>query len=75
LYVNYFKYSLPFDRCNDQAHLRYRGTCRDSAAAIPNVQMDELSMGMTDNFKIALKEGATIIRVGPAIFGARHYQT
>lgn len=33
--------------------------------------LQELSMGMTDDFEIAIEEGATIIRVGRAIFGAR----
>ena len=32
----------------------------------------ELSMGMTDDFPIAIEEGATIVRVGRAIFGERH---
>ncbi len=41
------------------------------AAAIPNISMDELSMGMTDDFEVAVEEGATIIRVGRAIFGER----
>jgi hypothetical protein len=31
----------------------------------------ELSMGMTDDFPVAVEEGATIVRVGRAIFGAR----
>lgn len=44
-----------------------------NAAAIPNVRMDELSMGMTDDFEVAIEEGATIIRVGRAIFGERRY--
>lgn len=34
-------------------------------------QMKELSMGMTNDFELALKEGATMIRVGSAIFGNR----
>ena len=38
---------------------------------IPEVQMGELSMGMTDDFEIAIEEGATIVRIGRAIFGAR----
>ena len=42
-----------------------------SAAAIPNIRMDELSMGMTDDFEVAIEEGTTIIRVGRAIFGKR----
>jgi len=33
----------------------------------------ELSMGMTDDFKIALEEGATMLRIGSAIFGKRDY--
>jgi len=38
-------------------------------------QMVELSMGMTSDFEIALKEGATMIRVGSAIFGERNQTT
>ena len=38
---------------------------------IPNIQMDELSMGMTGDFEAAIQEGATFIRVGTAIFGRR----
>ena len=33
--------------------------------------LQELSMGMTDDFEVAIEEGATVIRVGRAIFGAR----
>lgn len=38
---------------------------------IPGIRMDELSMGMTDDFEIAVEEGATIVRIGRAIFGER----
>jgi pyridoxal phosphate enzyme (YggS family) len=38
---------------------------------IPNVEMKELSMGMSGDFEVAIKEGATLIRIGTAIFGAR----
>jgi hypothetical protein len=41
------------------------------ARDIPNVSMRELSMGMSHDFEVAIEEGATIIRVGTAIFGAR----
>lgn len=46
---------------------------RDRIAAenIPNVTMRELSMGMTDDFEVAVEEGSTIVRVGRAIFGER----
>ncbi|HJT19940.1 MAG TPA: YggS family pyridoxal phosphate-dependent enzyme [Nitrospira sp.] len=38
---------------------------------IPAISMDELSMGMSDDYIVAIEEGATIVRVGTAIFGAR----
>lgn len=38
-----------------------------------NVSMVCLSMGMSDDFEDAIAEGSTMIRVGTAIFGARHY--
>lgn len=38
---------------------------------IPNVFMDELSMGMTGDFEAAIQEGATLVRIGTAIFGER----
>lgn len=37
----------------------------------PNVSLDELSMGMTGDFEVAIAEGATLVRVGTAIFGKR----
>jgi len=41
------------------------------SAALPGISMTEISMGMTDDFEVAIEEGATIIRVGRAIFGDR----
>ncbi len=38
---------------------------------IPGISMAELSMGMTYDFEIAVEEGATLVRVGTGIFGAR----
>lgn len=40
---------------------------------IPNVAMKELSMGMSGDLETAIEEGATIVRVGTAIFGKRIY--
>lgn len=40
---------------------------------IDNVCMDFLSMGMTNDYIVAVEEGATMVRVGTAIFGARNY--
>jgi pyridoxal phosphate enzyme (YggS family) len=41
------------------------------ALDIPGVAMDELSMGMSGDFQVAIEEGATLVRVGTAIFGDR----
>ena len=40
-----------------------------NSISIKNVRMDYLSMGMTDDFEIALEEGANMIRIGRGIFG------
>ena len=46
-----------------------------TAARIPGADGRILSMGMTGDFEVAVEEGATIVRVGTAIFGARDYQS
>lgn len=40
---------------------------------IDNIDMNVLSMGMTNDYKVAIEEGATMVRVGTAIFGIRNY--
>ena len=42
-----------------------------STMNLKNVQMKYLSMGMTNDYEIAIEEGSNIIRIGTAIFGAR----
>ncbi|MBI2354114.1 MAG: YggS family pyridoxal phosphate-dependent enzyme [Deltaproteobacteria bacterium] len=44
-----------------------------AAENIPGVEMHELSMGMSGDFEVAIQEGATLVRVGTAIFGERQY--
>jgi len=45
---------------------------RDALATrFPQVEWRHLSMGMTDDFEVAIEEGATIVRIGRAIFGPR----
>lgn len=44
-----------------------------SAKNINNVTMSVLSMGMTGDYMVAVQEGATMVRVGTGIFGARNY--
>ncbi len=41
---------------------------------IDNVSMDILSMGMTNDYEVAIEEGATMVRVGTGIFGERNYK-
>jgi hypothetical protein len=45
-----------------------------AAEGIAGVEMRELSMGMSGDFEAAILEGATLVRVGSAIFGERHYR-
>jgi len=40
---------------------------------LPNIEMRYLSMGMTNSYKVALEEGANIVRIGSKIFGERDY--
>jgi len=40
---------------------------------IPNVEMKYLSMGMTNDYKLAIEEGSNMVRIGTGIFGARNY--
>jgi pyridoxal phosphate enzyme (YggS family) len=44
---------------------------RIKALKLPNVEMKHLSMGMSDSYRIAVEEGASIIRIGTKIFGER----
>ena len=38
-----------------------------------NFNLSELSMGMSNDYKIAIEEGSTLVRIGTAIFGERNY--
>lgn len=62
----------PYGRAEDARWVfRELKELRDSMREIPlnGVQLDELSMGMTNDFKVAVEEGSTIVRVGRALFG------
>ncbi|MEJ5286149.1 MAG: UPF0001 protein YggS [Candidatus Kapaibacterium sp.] len=45
----------------------------EAKRTFPELELSELSMGMTNDYLIAVEEGATILRIGTAIFGERHY--
>jgi pyridoxal phosphate enzyme (YggS family) len=53
------------------AFARMRELCDALRARHPGVRIDTLSMGMSDDFELAIAEGATLVRVGSALFGAR----
>ncbi|MGE5218289.1 MAG: alanine racemase, partial [Chloroflexota bacterium] len=42
------------------------------ALRLPSVDLKELSMGMTHDYPVAVEEGATIVRIGTALFGPRN---
>lgn len=65
----------PFFDDPEQARPFFRRLCELAramdSANLANVSMQELSMGMSHDFEVAIEEGATMVRVGTAIFGSR----
>jgi len=65
----------PFTEDSEGARLYFR-RLRELRGAIakrnlPSITMDELSMGMSHDFEVAIEEGSTCVRIGTAIFGER----
>lgn len=58
---------------DNREHFRVLRQIRDdiTRAGLEGVEMTELSMGMSSDFEVAIEEGATIVRIGTAIFGSR----
>lgn len=70
--------AIPPVNDDDAANRAYLARVRKLAEACaaqhyPNVTMDTLSMGMSGDYENAILEGATIVRIGTAIYGARDY--
>ncbi|MDD5258716.1 MAG: YggS family pyridoxal phosphate-dependent enzyme [bacterium] len=65
----------PFTADKDRIQAVFRGLreLKDTIAGyhLPNIEMKHLSMGMSHDFEIAIAEGATLVRIGTAIFGKR----
>ena len=65
----------PFDHDPETSRPYYarlrelRDTC--SSLNIPRICLDELSMGMSNDYEVAIEEGATLVRVGTGLFGPR----
>ena len=47
---------------------------RIRALRLPSIDMQYLSMGMTNSYKVAIEEGSNMVRIGTAIFGKRKYE-
>jgi pyridoxal phosphate enzyme (YggS family) len=61
------------DPGKSRAWFRRLREIRDAARSRhPGLRLDDLSMGMTEDFEIAIEEGATLVRVGRALFGERN---
>ena len=48
-------------------------TLREQLSSSLGIELPELSMGMTNDYQVAIEEGATMVRIGRAIFGERQY--
>lgn len=65
----------PFFGAPEKARPFFKALARIKSAIerekIPNVDMNHLSMGMSGDFRVAIEEGSTMVRIGTAIFGER----
>lgn len=67
----------PFGMEEDEARKHFsllKKTLDELNKKFPGLEMKELSMGMSDDFHIAIEHGATMVRVGTRIFGERNYR-
>lgn len=78
IFVKGFMTIAPYEEIPEDARKYFRQMKKlfDTYKSIeyPNVEMKYLSMGMTNDFEIAIEEGANIVRIGTAIFGERDYK-
>ena len=58
-----------------RAHFRHLRELKQQAETMLGASLPHLSMGMSNDFEVAIEEGATIVRVGTALFGARHHSS
>jgi pyridoxal phosphate enzyme (YggS family) len=63
----------PFGAGEDELHRVFGGLreLRDGLVSEAGVELPELSMGMSGDFRAAIREGSTVVRIGTAIFGSR----
>jgi len=58
---------------NSRPHFRKLRELKERAEAVLGAPLPHLSMGMSGDFEVAIEEGATIVRLGTALFGPRSY--
>ena len=63
------------DPARQRAPFRQLAEMLEALNSTYGLSMDTLSMGMTDDLEAAVQEGATMVRIGTALFGARDYST
>ena len=65
----------PFDDSMERTRVVFADlfALRDELANSPGISLPELSMGMTNDYPVAIEEGATMVRIGRAIFGEGRY--
>ena len=67
----------PFDASEDETRAFFKEMYKLNESLkemnLTNAKIDTLSMGMSGDYEIAIEEGATIVRIGTAIYGARDY--
>ncbi|MDE3035004.1 MAG: alanine racemase, partial [Nitrospirota bacterium] len=64
--------AVPPPSTDPEAARPYFRRLRELALSLLPQGLQELSMGMSQDYAVAVEEGATMVRVGTAIFGARH---
>ena len=68
---------VPFDEEPENNRLYFRNIKQLAVDInkqnIDNISMEFLSMGMTNDYEIAIEEGSNMVRIGTGIFGARNY--
>ena len=71
--------TIPPADCSREENIHYfqevRALYVDINEKLFHNELECLSMGMSGDFEDAIRNGATMVRVGTAIFGARHYPT
>jgi pyridoxal phosphate enzyme (YggS family) len=64
---------VPYPEDVRPVFVELRNVQEELSRCFPRADLEELSMGMTDDYEVAIEEGATMVRIGRAIFGERNW--